>query len=148
MSKARSRLTKLSKNIAQNLEKEKLDFKKIKKDFNPNQLRFSNLIISLAFYLITYYLLTSFFPKQIENILIPNSYILILIPFFFGNLFLFGFLSLRLRRGFLISFFITAYFFLKLQQINFNLWLMLKLGLILIFFEIIFMHLQKLRLKK
>lgn len=75
------------------------------------------LIFAIPFYWITYYILTSIFPAQIKNFLLINTYLPLQIPLFIANFFFFSFLTLKTRRGFLISLFISFILFLKLQNV-------------------------------
>lgn len=122
--RARSRLEKISekKEIVLSVEKkEKHKPNKQPKIYIPlkKYLRHSpTLFLAIPFYWITYSILTTVFPNQIENFLITKSYLPLQIPLYLGNFFFFSFLTLKTRRGFLISLFIGLILFLRLQNVT------------------------------
>lgn len=91
------------------------------------------LILSFPFYFAVYYILINVYPKDIANIGIFNSYLVLLIPFFLANKFLLDYLFLNSKRGSGISFILTILLFLKLQHFIFEYWWFLP---IVIFFVI------------
>jgi hypothetical protein len=56
-------------------------------------------------------------PSSIQHIFLPNSYSPLLFLFFVSTFFLSSFLLNNTRRGLLISFVLTLYLFLRLQQL-------------------------------
>ena len=62
------------------------------------------------------------YPQEIANFLIPQSYLPILVPFFLACLFLFGYLTLNIKKGFVLAFFSTLLVLFRLQQIAFEIW--------------------------
>ncbi len=74
------------------------------------------LILGLLSLAILYYLLSNFYPEQVKNILVANSYLPILLSFFFSGFFLFSFIFLHSRRGFLLSLFLTTILFLQIHS--------------------------------
>lgn len=78
------------------------------------------LIMSLPFGALVYYLLTRVRPDAIAHIGLPNSYLPLLIPFFFFTFWFFSFIFLKARRGLLISIILTLYLFFRLNQVVFT----------------------------
>jgi hypothetical protein len=76
------------------------------------------LLLSLPFYLGTYYIFSQVHPATIEHILIPNSYLLLQLSLFLGNFFFLSFLLLSTRRGFELTLVLNFALFLKLQQVT------------------------------
>lgn len=77
----------------------------------------ASLILALAFYFSTYYILTTFHPQQIKNFIVVNTYLPLQLSFFLANFLFFSFLLLKKRRGLLISLFLSIWLFLKLQTV-------------------------------
>ena len=75
------------------------------------------LILSILFYFLVWRILTKVQPEQIQNFILDDSYLPILIPLLFANLFFFSFLLLKTRRGLLISILINILISLHLQKI-------------------------------
>jgi hypothetical protein len=75
------------------------------------------LILSFPLYGCAYYIVTTFSPQQIRHIILPNTYLPLLLVIFLANGFLFSFFLLKTRRGFLFSALITLLLFLKLQSV-------------------------------
>ena len=73
-------------------------------------------IFALLFSGTTYLILTRIHPENIKHFLIPNSYLPLLISVFLSSFFLFSFILLNSRRGFLISLLMLIFLFLHLQQ--------------------------------
>lgn len=86
--------------------------------------QFQTLFLTLPFYFGVYWHLRYISPAQIRDILVPNSYLPLQIYLFIGNFFLFSFLWLNTRRGFLTSIFIGLTLFFKLQSLL-NWWMLL-----------------------
>jgi hypothetical protein len=78
---------------------------------------FHLLVFSLIGYSMIAYILFSVQPSAIEHVLLPNSYVPLLILSFVSDLFFFSFLLGNSRRGFLIAVVFTIYLFLRLQQV-------------------------------
>lgn len=87
------------------------------------------LIIALIAYFSIYILVKNVYPSQIQNFLFTNSYLPFFALLFLANFFLITFLSLNSRLGFLGAFSINCLFYLKANQIKFDL---LSLGFILL----------------
>jgi hypothetical protein len=83
--------------------------------FNSHLRYLPTLLLSLPFYGVLYYLFHQISPTQIQHILFPNSYMPLHVVFFLANGFLFSFLFINTRRGFLLSAVTTILLFLKLQ---------------------------------
>lgn len=73
------------------------------------------LALSLLSYSGVWYVLNNIRPQDIAHTPLPFTYGALQLPLFFANFFLFSFVLLNTRRGLLISIFITALLFLKLQ---------------------------------
>lgn len=83
------------------------------------------LVIGLLFYVGLYFLVTKFYPAQIQNFIVPNTYLPLQIFLFGGNFFLLSYIFLSARRGLLLSLAVAWMLFLKLQLVE-N-WLMVGL---------------------
>lgn len=127
--KARSRLKKeIEKPVltSSRLKKRKLETKKLK--IIAQKLKFKEhlqyglvLILSLISFYILYLLCQNFYPKQIQNFIIKNSYLPFFILFFLGNFFLFTFIFLNKKIGLLISFIVSFSLYLKFITVQLNL---------------------------
>ena len=98
----------------------------------------STLILSLPFYFIVWRIITQIYPKQIQNFILPDSYLLLLAPLFLANLFFFSFLFLKTRRGLLISILINILLSLHLQKIYLTWQISLGICAFFVIIEIIF----------
>lgn len=96
--------------------------KPVKDPFFKKHLRYILcLIIALITYLSIYLLLKNIYPSQIQNVLFTNSYLPFFTLLFLANFFLLTFLSLNSRIGVLGAFLINSFFYLKINQIKFDL---------------------------
>jgi len=75
------------------------------------------LVLSGLFFYGVFYVFTQVSPENIQNELIPNTYLPLLIIFFLANWFLFSFLTLTSRRSLIISLCLTLLLFFRLQTI-------------------------------
>lgn len=127
--KARSRLKKeIEKPIvaSSRLKKKKIETEKFKiisqKLKLKEHLQFGTvLILSLISFYALYLLCQNFYPEQIQNFIIKNSYLPFFILFFLGSFFLFTFIFLNKKIGLLISFIISFSFYLKFIHVQLNL---------------------------
>ncbi len=76
------------------------------------------LVISLPFYGGIYFLLINFYPNQLRNWLLPNTYLPLQLLLFIGNFFFFSFIFLKASYGLLLSLWFGWSLFLKLQPIE------------------------------
>lgn len=93
------------------------------------------LILSLPFYLLINYILHNVYPQDIANILIYNSYLCLLVPFFIANGFLISYFLLNSKRGFDISLFLTLILFLRLQHFIFEYWWFIPTVIVFVIYE-------------
>ena len=127
--KARSRLKRVEEKGDSNfkhLKKEKQNNKKLKiitqKLKIKEHLKYSfALVLSLFSFYTIYLLCQSFYPEQIQNLLIKNSYLLFFILLFLANFFLFTFIFLNKKVGLLSSFVLSFSLYLKLIKVKFSL---------------------------
>lgn len=75
------------------------------------------LILACFGYAAIIYILLRVSPATIQNVVIPNSYLPLLIFFFLANVAFFSFLLRNFRRGVVVSCVLTIYVFLRLQQL-------------------------------
>ncbi len=75
------------------------------------------LAISLLFAAIVLGILTQVAPSRIRDVILPNSYLPLLVPTFLSLFFGCSFVLLNTRRGLLVSSFLTALLFLRLQRV-------------------------------
>lgn len=80
------------------------------------------LLFSFPFYFGLVYVLTQISPELIKNMLLPNSYLPLLVLIYFATLFSFTFFLLSFRRGIVVSSVLTIMVFAKLQQLQFEIW--------------------------
>lgn len=78
------------------------------------------LILSFPFAAAVYYILTRVYPTKIANVPLPNTYFLLLLPFFLCCFWLLSFVFLKARRGLFFSTLLTFYLFLRVQQVVFT----------------------------
>lgn len=98
------------------------------------------LVIGAPFAFYTFFILTSVSPKAIQNVILENTYLPLLITFFGATFFIFSFICLKSRRGFLLASCTTLLLFLKLQGVIFEIsWMLPFFG----FFVIIEMFYSK-----
>ena len=129
VTKARSRLKKveekttssfnrLNKKTAVN-EKIKIISQKLK---IKEHLKYSFVLILALFSFYSLYLLCqNFYPEQIQNLIIKNSYLPFFFLFFITNFFLFTFISLNKKIGLLGSFILSFSLYLKLIKVRLSL---------------------------
>lgn len=75
------------------------------------------LILALIGWWSVYYILVAIHPSSIRNLIIPNSYLPLLMAFELANFFTWSFVFLNSRRGLIISLYPATLLFLKLQQV-------------------------------
>ncbi len=75
-------------------------------------------------------ILTTKYPEDIANFLLPNSYLAILTPVFLTLTFLSSYITLNFRRGIVLGIAGTLLLLFKLQSIQFELWWMILFLLI------------------
>lgn len=151
MKKAKSRIKKLesasdSVKIAISRKKQKAVYQTpafLKQYFK----HLPTLILSLPFYFLVWRILTQTYPKQIQNFILPDSYLLLLTPLFLANLFFFSFLLLKTRRGLLISILISILLSLHLQKIYLTWQISLGIGAFFVIIEVILNYLTRLAAK-
>ncbi len=99
----------------------KLDFSLVKNWFEARKTKLPALIMSGIFFWLTSSLLQRFYPAQLENWLIPGSYIVLLLS---AGVFLMYFLSyvlMNARQAFFISVGCSWLIWLKLHQFELDL---------------------------
>jgi hypothetical protein len=101
------------------------------------------LLLSLPFYAGAYYIFNYIHPAQVQNFLIPNTYLPLQLVFFLGNFFLFSYIFLKTRRGFELSLLLSFALFLKLQLITNYLSVAAGLLVIILILEILISLLKK-----
>lgn len=80
------------------------------------------LVLSLLFAVFVIRIITTKLPDEVANVLIFQSYLPLLIPFFLCITFLSGYLMLNIRRGVVIGVFSVLLLLFKLQQIKIEIW--------------------------
>jgi len=93
------------------------------------------LILGIFFYIILFFIFNNFDPDLLKNIILPNSYLAVLLIFFIANFFLFSFIFLNSIRGFIYSLFILLIIFFKIQNVVFDGILLSILILSILLFE-------------
>lgn len=88
------------------------------------------LLFSFPFYFGLLYIFTQINPEAVKNILVPNSYLPLLLLIYFATLFSCTFFMLSFKRGIVISSVVTLLLFLRLQQVQFEVWWLLLVLLI------------------
>lgn len=128
VTKARSRLQKTEEKKFSgfsHLKKERIDNKKLKilaqklKIKEHFQYSFVLLLSLICFYLL-YLLCRNFYPEQIQNFIIKNSYSAFFIPFFISNFLFFTFIFLNKKIGLLVAFFLSFSLYLKFLNVEIN----------------------------
>ncbi len=94
--------------------------RRVRLSFRPHLSHLPPLIFAIIGWVVVVYILTKIHPSTIKNLLIPNSYFLLLIVFLTTNFFTWSFILLNSRRGLVISLGLAAFLFLKLQQVIFE----------------------------
>lgn len=97
-----------------------------------------HFIISLMCGLLLLYIVYTFYPNDIKNLGITNSYLAILVPFFFCLYYLLKAFSLATMRSFFVSLFITVLLFFKLQAVIFEISLILPLFFIFVIIDMLY----------
>ncbi len=84
----------------------------------PSHLsRIGLLIISVCLYGVIFYLMQRIEPEKIKDVVVPNTYLPLLIATAVAHYFFFSFLFLKSRRGILVSLYLTLLLFLQLQEV-------------------------------
>ena len=92
------------------------------------------LLMAIPGYFWFYTLLTTKYPREIQDTWLPNTYLPVLISFYWGTFFLLAFVLLHTRRGLILSALLTTYLYFRIQQVIWNGWSILAP---LIFFGIL-----------
>lgn len=115
---------------------------------NPLFERYSpylpTLFVGVALYIVVGYILLNVHPTSWQNILFPNSYLPFHLVLFLANFFVFSFLLLSSRRGYLAACVLGILVFLKLQQVQLPLELLGALVIGFVIIELICLVLAKL----
>ncbi len=121
MSRAKSRLKTRKKRRHKHRLKLKLpSFKRcknIKKIVRAYRQQLPTLTVGLAFAAATYWLITTINPIQIKHIILPNTYLPLLLLAFLTIFFLASFVWLNSRRGLITAIITICFLFLQLQQV-------------------------------
>jgi hypothetical protein len=102
------------------------------------------LFMAFFFYVILGIVVVNIDPSLVKDLILPSTYLPVLILVFVANFFLLSFLLLNSKRGLFYSSLITLITFLKFQNVIFELSILLILVLIAIFFELLFNIFRKL----
>lgn len=78
------------------------------------------LVIAVIGHWLLFLLLIRVRPSQVQNILIPNSYLPIVVLFFLSQFFLWSYIFLHRRRGLFAALLSTTVVFLRLQSYAWN----------------------------
>lgn len=134
--KARSRLNIEAKKTKLNrsLLTPKIEINTFLNFFKKYFQHVQTLLLSLPGIVLTFFILTSVYPDDIKNFLIPQSYLPLLISFFAGSFFLLSFIFLNTRRGLWLSVYLTLLLFFKLQMVTYDFF---SIGIPLMFFGIL-----------
>ncbi len=84
---------------------------------SPYRAHLPLLFLSFISYTVVVYMLMTIQPASIAHFPLPYTYLPLQLPFFLGNFFLFSYLFLKTRRGFLIASGLSTILFLKLQLV-------------------------------
>ena len=79
-----------------------------------------SLFIALFLYFFLYLLLNKVYPSQIQNFILKNSYLPFFLLMLAANFFLFTFIFLNKKIGFIIAFAINLILYFKISHIYFN----------------------------
>lgn len=79
------------------------------------------LFVSGALYVAVLFFVTKVRPESVQNVLFPSSYFPFHVLLFLANFFLFSFIFLNTRRGYLVAFMIMMWMFARLQNFTFSL---------------------------
>jgi len=102
------------------------------------------LIMGVIFAYLLYLFLNYTHPSQVKHFLVPNSFLPLLVQVFLSSFFLMSFLFLSSRRGLLVSLWITAMLFLKVQNVIITVEVILIISGTLLMLEIIYLLTKKL----
>lgn len=100
------------------------------------------LLISSPFVYGIFFLVTHYYPTQIENFLIPGTYLPLLFFLFMGALFIASFIFLKTRRGILTAISLVVIVFLKLQN-SLSIFALLIIIFFVVSYEIVATLLEK-----
>jgi len=92
----------------------------------------SFIILSILPVTVIYYIITSVHPNQIRHLIIPNTYLPILIAFFIAASLFFKFLFLKTQHAIIASIIATLLLFLKLQKFILPWWILLPVFLLVV----------------
>lgn len=92
------------------------------------------LLLALLAYYSLYWLISNFYPEQLQDVLLENAYLPVFTLLFLANYLFFSFLFLKQEPALLLSFLLNFYLFLRLQKVNFDLFTYL---LIVILFSVL-----------
>jgi hypothetical protein len=109
-------------------------FRAVKSSYSKHYLL---LVLAVISYSSVGYILHNIPPEQIAHVPLPLAYAPLHIPLFLGNLFLFSFIFLHTRRGFLFALFISLVTFLKLQLFLISTTLILSIFALLLVGEVV-----------
>lgn len=103
-------------------------------------------VVSLLFFALLYALMVNVRPSTIKDLLLPDLYLPFQLLLFMGTFFLFSFVWLHSRRGYLTALFFQVLLFLGLQRVTITWQFTLGLAVFFVIIETIATLLQK-RLK-
>ncbi|GEM_PF-1141372 len=96
---------------------------------DPKKRLLSDLFLGIFFLILLGLLMFYTAPADIANLLVFNSYLLFLILFFLTGFFLLKFILIKTKLAFCITLNLTLLIFFKLQNLTFNYYLFIILGL-------------------
>lgn len=96
------------------------------------------LFMAGFFYLILVLVMVNIDPQLIKNLILPSTYLPVLLLVFLANFFLLSFIFLNSKRGLFYTTIVTIITFLKFQKVIFEPIILLILVLTIVFFEIFF----------
>lgn len=79
-----------------------------------------SLIISLILYYLLYLSASNFYPEQLQDFILENSFLPVLTVLFLANFFFFSFLFLKQKPAIILSFYINIFLLFRLQKINWD----------------------------
>lgn len=88
------------------------------------------LCISLIFWGVLYYIFTRIHPDQVRDLVIPYSFVTVVIPFFIATTSFFSYLFLHTSVGLILGTSSALLLFLKLQMVVFE-WQWLTIGVVI-----------------
>jgi hypothetical protein len=101
------------------------------------------LVIGIIGYVVVGYLLVTIQPTTVQHILFANSYLPFHIVWFIANFFLFSFLLLNSRRGYIVAVGLGILGFLKLQRFELSAQFLIVLLVLFVIIEILGTILEK-----